>query len=66
MVLQQQEKEESESFIAIAGEDIKLDEKVTEVSIEVLEHLPAGKWESSQLGPRIAVEGRAEGEVTMN
>ena len=36
VVLQQQEKEESESWIANAGEDIKLDEKVTEVSIEVL------------------------------
>jgi hypothetical protein len=36
VVIQQQAKEESESWIANAGEDIKLDEKVTEVSIEVL------------------------------
>jgi hypothetical protein len=59
-------REESECFIVKAGEEIRLDEKVTEVSIEVLEHLPVGKWEQAPLGPRIAVEGHTEGEVTMN
>jgi hypothetical protein len=57
---------EKEVLYVQAGEEIVLDEKVTEVSVEILEHLPEGQWHKAKAGPPISIESQAEGEVTMN